>query len=176
MTDSTQEREARNYIKEVVADLETELEMYEQALTRANATIERVLAADRPVRDWLTDSMKACTACVDTRGSWRRCSYHEGADDAVDRAFESVERTILEGNVKKETVESLTAYYKQYYDEGEYSVGDLCVMLARAEVGCSALESDLARATRERDEATAAATQAIGLVEAWRPSLIEGNE
>lgn len=44
MTDSTQEREARNYIKEVIADLETELEMYEQALTRANAVIERVVA------------------------------------------------------------------------------------------------------------------------------------
>ena len=67
-------------------------------LARANAIIERVGAADQPVRDWLTDSMKACTACVDTRGSWVRCSYHEGADDAVDRAFESVERTISEAN------------------------------------------------------------------------------
>ena len=37
-------------------------------------------------------------------------------------------------NAKKATVESLTDYYKQHYYEGEYSVGDLCVMLARAEV------------------------------------------
>ena len=38
------------------------------------------------------------------------------------------------------------------------------------------LTAELAEARRERDEARAAATQAIGLVEAWRPSLIEGNE
>ena len=52
------------------------------------------------------------------------------------------------------TVESLTAYYKQSYCEGEYSVGDLCVMLARAE---SALkEETVLMLERENDELRAA--------------------
>ena len=80
MTDSTQEREARNYIKEVVADLETELEMYEQALTRANAVIERVVAA--------------CNETIDT------CSINNAEDnyDAGRAHVASDLRTILEGN------------------------------------------------------------------------------
>ena len=49
-------------------------------------------------------------------------------------------------NAKKATVESLTDYYKQHYYEGEYSVGDLCVMLARAEVGIEAMAETLAMA------------------------------
>ena len=49
-------------------------------------------------------------------------------------------------NAKKATVESLTAYYKQHYYEGEYSVGDLCVMLARAEAGIEAMAETLAMA------------------------------
>ena len=59
---------------------------------------------------------------------------------------EMTDSTQEQSEPMQETVESLTAYYKQWYDEGEYSVGDLCVMLARAEVGCSALEALLARA------------------------------
>ena len=49
-------------------------------------------------------------------------------------------------NAKKATVESLTAYYKQHYYEGEYSSGDLCVMLARAEAGIEAMAETLAMA------------------------------
>lgn len=90
-------RGSEESFREAVA-VRANLQLAVSELARANAVIERVVAAEQAVRDWLTDSMKACTACVDTRGSWRRCSYHEGADDAVDRAFESVERTILENN------------------------------------------------------------------------------
>ena len=56
--------------------------------------IEAVRDADQPVRDWAVGSMQACVACVDTRGSWRKCSYHEGVDDAIERAFESVESAL----------------------------------------------------------------------------------
>ena len=49
-------------------------------------------------------------------------------------------------------VESLTDYYKQHYYEGEYSVGDLCVMLARAEVGIEAMAETLAMAEMDTTE------------------------
>ena len=54
----------------------------------------------------------------------------------------------MKGNTMKkyELIESLTDYYKQHYYEGEYSVGDLCVMLARAEVGIEAMAETLAMA------------------------------
>ena len=55
-------------------------------------------------------------------------------------------------NAKKATVESLTDYYKQHYYEGEYSVGDLCVMLARAEVGIEAMAETLAMAEMDTTE------------------------
>ena len=89
MTDSTQEREARNYIKEVVADLETELEMYEQALARANAVIERVVALEAPeepsVDDENADDLTYDMEC----DAWAK---------GYARALETVRRTILEGN------------------------------------------------------------------------------
>ena len=50
------------------------------------------------------------------------------------------------------------------------SVADLLVESEIADTLISTLESELARVTKERDEARVALTQAIGLVEAWRPS------
>ena len=62
----------------------------EAALATCEVKLEAVRNADQSVRDWAVGSMKACVACVDTRGSWRMCGYHEGVDDAIERAFESV--------------------------------------------------------------------------------------
>ena len=60
----------------------------------------------------------------------------------------------MKGNTMKkyELIESLTDYYKQHYYEGEYSVGDLCVMLARAEVGIEAMAETLAMAEMDTTE------------------------
>ena len=64
---------------------------------------------------------------------------------SVERNYEPARaKTMI--NAEKATVESLTDYYKQHYYEGEYSVGDLCVMLARAEVGIEAMAETLAMA------------------------------